>query len=672
MLYTRRMPAALGGLAVLVLTSCVDSGPVGPDGLEVPSPSASILTGTAGVWFLPPLVESPSLTGTFNPNLRPAMSVCQLDASLTQCVAGPPTASFPSGSFAVSTSPEQYQLNWDTNGPETAPIDASGFYRLSILVGGQVVAFLDLDPQLPGPGQSSCSQVVAGFCYAFQLGETIPVKLWGNTQVLCPAGALECQSATFDNQDGGQITLDQQGDVISVLQPPNAIPGADAVFIVVTRLSGECFPFDAPVIQGGNACLSIEAYPPLQGPLLALSLISLCLDQAELPVDSEAYTLVRWATDGSNAYEALENVPGACPTQIGGLLDVPERGLLRFAALGVNAVARFLGPAPVLAHGTLNLGSLTGSYSHFGFAHLGQMIPLAGDGMVFPVGAAPADASVVIGVEDFDGGRVPDACMQFSTTDGATNGTATDKEVCSDANGEAAITWNVDTSSPGQKTLTVSGLGLFEAPVQDHDHSFSFAEESITITATVCVPGSGDGTATIDGSFGSSEWGCAASYPFMANISGGSTPAVAYWMNDADNLYLAVRVQQTSTDKANSLRFDFDSDGDGLTEANDDIIGYDAVSGSFLDQYLTDKCVNSSQSGCGSPDAVAHGAGAATNAAGWTTYELSHPLTGGGVQDLSRAAGQQVGAFWTLRIGSGAQGNTQVPGFRQYQQITIR
>lgn len=57
----------------------------------------------------------------------------------------------------------------------------------------------------------------------------------------------------------------------------------------------------------------------------------------------------------------------------------------------------------------------------------------------------------------------------------------------------------------------------------------------------------------------------------------------------------------------------------------------------------------------------------------FTTSELSHPLGGdANGQDLVRSAGDALGFFLTLRIGSGAQGNTQVPGFRSYELINIQ
>lgn len=93
--------------------------------------------------------------------------------------------------------------------------------------------------------------------------------------------------------------------------------------------------------------------------------------------------------------------------------------------------------------------------------------------------------------------------------------------------------------------------------------------------------------------------------------------------------------------------------------------------GTFLDRYVTKKCLTSSQSGCGADDGAVNGAGAAANDGEWATYELSHSLTGGGLQDIDRSTDMELGFFLTLRIGKGAQGNTQFPGFRDYRIITI-
>jgi hypothetical protein len=144
------------------------------------------------------------------------------------------------------------------------------------------------------------------------------------------------------------------------------------------------------------------------------------------------------------------------------------------------------------------------------------------------------------------------------------------------------------------------------------------------------------------------------------------------WQHDGTNLYFLVLVEQSSLDKVNSLRLDFDNELDGPT-ADDDAIGYSPGGGGFIDEYLTDRCINRSQSGCGSTDTVStDGEGAIGNDGTYTVYELSHPLQGTPGEDFVLSSGESVGVFLTLRIGNGAQGNTQFPGFRDYEEIIIR
>ena len=120
----------------------------------------------------------------------------------------------------------------------------------------------------------------------------------------------------------------------------------------------------------------------------------------------------------------------------------------------------------------------------------------------------------------------------------------------------------------------------------------------------------------MDGTYDTAEWACAGSADFTANLSGGDTPATVHWMNDGTNLYMAVRVFQSSFEKANSLLIDFDNDGDGFVAENDDAIGYDP-------------------------------------------------------KDIAVGTGDTLGFFLTLRVGKGAQGNTQWPGFRSFRNITV-
>ena len=56
----------------------------------------------------------------------------------------------------------------------------------------------------------------------------------------------------------------------------------------------------------------------------------------------------------------------------------------------------------------------------------------------------------------------------------------------------------------------------------------------------------------------------------------------------------------------------------------------------------------------------------------YTVYELSHPLNSGDANDISVQTGDMFQFFLSLTNGNGAQGNTQVPGFRQYQEVIVR
>jgi hypothetical protein len=696
-----RAGAVLGAL-VFFLSSCVDTNLVVPDATPGADPSMAIFdgstTGNDEFFFYDPLgSQSPTIAGDFNPFLQPAMQVCVIaEGELGLDPVGGKPSCFDQGrtvvvspgslAFAISISDEQYRANWDTDGPETdlGSFDQDDFLLLEIVIGDHVVGWADLDPQDPdGPGESTAD------AYAFRLGETIPVKFFLGTQVLCEQSdyVTECISSAVVDETGANLSLDEEGNKLGVIIFEGSLPGEDHPPITVTieridptlfllATGTQCLPlFDAP--QFGD-CFRISTTPELTAELDIPALVSICLDPTLLDgIDlSEAQqnqlTMIRFGDFGDGVWEALPDAAGDCPTQTASLLQVPEHGLFRFAALGINAVAGVLGPQP-LAASDIRLGGLTSSFSRFRYALPGQMIPTAGDGVVIQ----PADDGVIeatVQVVDHEGVPVENATVHFDTDDGTLSAT----EAISDATGNATVTWTVDKSTAGDKTLTASALGLLADQVPEHSAAYFFTIESVTLTATV-VPESGGecsdgwGTANVDGAFAAEEWDCASSFDFTANISGGAAPATVYWMNDGETLYFGVRVPQSSLDKANSLRIDFDNDGDGVTEVGDDAIGYDAGTGIAIDQYLDARCVNRNQSGCGVTDTYLNVEGAIGNDGTYTTFEISHPLGGDAAgQDLVRSAGDPLGFFLTLRIGKGAQGNTQVPGFRNYRIIIIQ
>jgi hypothetical protein len=219
----------------------------------------------------------------------------------------------------------------------------------------------------------------------------------------------------------------------------------------------------------------------------------------------------------------------------------------------------------------------------------------------------------------------------------------------------------------------------------------------LLFTAIGCEAGFGT-PKRIDGTMDPGEWDCAIQKSFPVNLSGGSTvDATLFYMNDNTDFHLAVVVPGTG--RVNGLRVEWDSDGDGNAggrEVGDDIWEFDPDRGP-ADKFVDDQCSTSGQSGCGNNDAgflmvMEPGVGMDTEAAfkntvgGQTVYEMSHPLSTGQVCeilgrkgcssgfpiDLQAAKGQTRGAYITLRLGSGAQGNTQWPGFLKYLMIEIK
>jgi len=225
-----------------------------------------------------------------------------------------------------------------------------------------------------------------------------------------------------------------------------------------------------------------------------------------------------------------------------------------------------------------------------------------------------------------------------------------------------------------------------------------------------CEPGRG--TPTRDGMLSEGEWDCALSRDFQVSLSGGSSAdATVFWMNDDTHFHFAVRV--AGTDRQNALRAEWDSDGDdvaGLEEGQsqlgsralgDDVWEFvpdkDDGPGTPADKFIDEQCSGSGQSGCGENDAdfasTDAGAENQTMAAfdntqgGETVYEVSHPLATGDMCtvegkgkdkssttfpcDIDGSVNPELGVFFTLSLGSGAQGDSQIPGFLEYMKVTI-
>jgi hypothetical protein len=157
------------------------------------------------------------------------------------------------------------------------------------------------------------------------------------------------------------------------------------------------------------------------------------------------------------------------------------------------------------------------------------------------------------------------------------------------------------------------------------------------------------GTATIDGILAPGEWDHAATLDFVVSLpDGGTTPGRIYAMNDATQLYLAVRI--TGRVGRSSAVFEFDNDHDGIREDGDNAtvvnVSEDGRPEGAFDDFRT-TCFGSPQA-CGPSDTDAGGTidvvGAATSNATVSVFEESIPLdSADDAHDFSLHLGDHLG-----------------------------
>src|SRR6266704_1529045 len=72
--------------------------------------TGTCVPGNPHFFFLPPMVQAPTTTGTFNPSLAPSVTICQLVGK--DCVAN---TSFSPGAVQVDVASQQYKVNGNTD-----------------------------------------------------------------------------------------------------------------------------------------------------------------------------------------------------------------------------------------------------------------------------------------------------------------------------------------------------------------------------------------------------------------------------------------------------------------------------------------------------------------------------------------------------------------------------
>jgi len=170
---------------------------------------------------------------------------------------------------------------------------------------------------------------------------------------------------------------------------------------------------------------------------------------------------------------------------------------------------------------------------------------------------------------------------------------------------------------------------------------------------------------TIDGTVGAAEWQNAAHTTFVI----GWTFVGDLWvMNDAENLYLAVKIADSSLTATDYLWITFDNNNDGIFAAGDDLLGLAGTS-EFFDAYYTGAPPARSDTLDGG---TSDGEGGASGSGGFNYFEFKHPLdSADNAHDFSLSAGDTVGFSLEYVEASGYWGDWPSHNSKSWAHVSI-
>lgn len=596
--------------------------------------------------------------------------------------------------------------------------------------------YRDIDPD-DGPNTGACGG--EAFC-KIQNGSNVAIKVRIERFASCPElDERNCASAFVPSNQETNLQQPSSNQI--------TIPGQSTDFFLnfdVCTAEEEAAVDAAIDLPTFGPCFKTET--PFTGTLSTPAILSICqvinFVPAEYQAQKEQITLHHFDTEGGTAITKVEALPEAhsCPPQAA---SATVGGPFRMLARAVrNSLASLIHPRTLYATVALDVGGggATDDLSSLFKLALPGKFEFENPADALRVALTGSAVTLKARVTDLVGNPVYRARVHWNVSSspgspdpgGASLTPPPPATGYTDANGIAQVVLNV-APLPGINIVHATGKGIADAREADalgtgcslppstattascngprtagphgpfdpfiplnQTLDLTLGTESVQLasgtrlefTVIGCEKGYGTPVA-INGILSAGEWDCAQTQEFPVSLSGGAATATLYWMNDANNMYMAVVVPGTG--RENSLRIDWDADGSsspapaqGSRALGDDI--WEVIPGASTtttDRYIDSKCLTSSQSGCGLSDGALKNqtvAGFSNNQGGNTVYELSHPLNTGDTKsgtdplkvDIAAVDdGQTLGMYITLRLGSGAQGNTQWPGFLKYHPVTI-
>ncbi|HWP03187.1 MAG TPA: hypothetical protein VNL96_07010 [Gemmatimonadaceae bacterium] len=183
-------------LSVLLLAAACtadDSAPTSPASLQEPNPEiqdAAHNGGVAGFYFLPPLVEQPRTSGTFDATRSTVVYVCSLGGSLSSPPAAACTApGVRTSDPVVDVNGQHYHSNWQIDRTTFPP---GSYYRICVL-DQSLAEWGHADVYLGGTG-AEFKHIDRSEFVPLLDGRTLPIKYRIETGATPRAGSTACGS----------------------------------------------------------------------------------------------------------------------------------------------------------------------------------------------------------------------------------------------------------------------------------------------------------------------------------------------------------------------------------------------------------------------------------------------------------------------------------------------
>lgn len=342
----------------------------------VRSPWAELRDGANGgpnlhFLFLPPLVKQPSVSGTFNPALKPVVVICELVVDINNnnkplgCSSAPPVVVL--GPVVADLAGQQYKVNWNTGQPLINP---DKFYRIQVFgsSNGLLLGWADVDPVNNGSGLKN---VNTGEYIGLVDGRTLPIKFRIERGAFGTNCASDCAEASVPSTGGTVIT---NTGFAGALFPDGWIRpevlkslGIDNVVVTIERvnvadLDGPCVPRSLPQAEG---CYRFHTSPDV-GLFNTDVTVGICVEVPEGNAHRDAAQLFSVEEDESGTITPLPNAAAPFVTCEGFASARSTSPFASFARGLLHHVGSWLAPSSAYA-AHVGAGGLAGSFSRIGW-----------------------------------------------------------------------------------------------------------------------------------------------------------------------------------------------------------------------------------------------------------------------------------------------------------------